>query len=240
MYVPNHVDIALSNDECNFVYNQIETDSIIHPILDLSKTTAPKWSEDMHTTCSLPNAKTNDEVECCDTDVTSLIQSKLYETRGLPDAENTNTEAVDELINWSTLSPGPCYPSIQETHMNYKAKGYKCSTRVHKKWNSECIIQAHSPCDPSVSSVYFDKFDQIEPMLRIGSDYDETSDVGTTYLGNVFCQRNIDFSLEESFSCDPLAWTNAHLSYGTEKVSMMLIQYYMICPNTSHIPLPLK
>ena len=46
--------------------------------------------------------------------------------------------------------------------------------------------------------------------------YDETSDVGTTYLGNVFCQRNTDFILEESFSCDPLAWTNACLPDGTE------------------------
>ena len=125
MYVPNHVDIALSNDECNFVYNQIETDSIIHPMLDLSKTIAPKQSEDMHTTCSLPNAKTNDEVECCDTDVTSLIQSKLYETRDLLAMEDTNTEAIDELINWSILSPRPCYPGIKETNMNYKAKGYK-------------------------------------------------------------------------------------------------------------------
>ena len=63
--------------------------------------------------------------------------------------------------------------------------------------------------------MFFDRFDDVNPILKNEQTYDELRDVGTTYLGTAGFMQGSEFPIECSFKCDPCVWTWGHLLDGT-------------------------
>ena len=67
-----------------------------------------------------------------------------------------------------------------------------------------------------MSQLFFKRFDSVNPQLKFESDYNELTDVGTTYLGKNGTDHSSPFILGESFPCDPYAWTTGILPDGSQ------------------------
>ena len=65
--------------------------------------------------------------------------------------------------------------------------------------------------DEHLSQLFFEKFDSVNPQLKFEPNFNELTDVGTTYLGKIGTDHFSPFILEESFPCDPYAWTTGTL-----------------------------
>ena len=66
------------------------------------------------------------------------------------------------------------------------------------------------------NNYFFKKFDSVKPQLKFEPNYNELTDVGTTYLGKNGTDNSSPFILEESFPCDPYAWTTGILPDGRQ------------------------
>ena len=72
------------------------------------------------------------------------------------------------------------------------------------------------PANGHLSQLFFKKFGSVKPQLKFGSNYNELTDVGTTFLGKNWTDHSSPFIPEESFPCDPYAWTTGILPNGSQ------------------------
>ena len=125
-----------------------------------------------------------------------------------------SSELEDEITHWSILSPSLVYPPTNSSvHFIYKAKSYGENAKIQCNLQySESPQQLNTrPANEHLSQLFFKKFDSVKPQLKFEPDYNELTDVGTTYLDKNGTDHSSPFILEESFPCDPYAWTTGIL-----------------------------
>ena len=130
-----------------------------------------------------------------------------------------SSELEHEMTDWSILSPSWVYPSTNSSaHFIYKAE--TCAKNAKLQHNLQYSKSPQwlntQPAVGHLSQLFFEKFDSVKPQLKFESDYNELTDVGTTYLGKNGTDHSSLFILEESFPCDPYAWTTGILPDGSQ------------------------
>ena len=116
------------------------------------------------------------------------------------------------MTHWYTLLPiAVLISSTRQKHMLRMPK-YNAIFNIPNLLNSQTLNQPMDTCHN-----YFSKrFDSVKPWLKFESNYNELTDVGTTYIGKNGTDCSSSFILEESFPCDPYAWTTGILPDGSQ------------------------
>ena len=148
-------------------------------------------------------------------------------------------------LDWSNLTPFPSYTS-------HAPKSFKdnrlCIHNDHFPQipRTFCLPQTVTyPADNSVKRVFYDWFDRTQPGFNLNDSFNDSYDIGTTFLGPRLHDPNSLFHLEYSFPMNSLGFVTGQLVDGQNVEclidtgairSIMLRAFYEACLSLAKLP----
>ena len=112
-------------------------------------------------------------------------------------------------VDWSILTPFPSYTS-------HAPESFKdnplCIHNDHLPHIPRTFCIPHTvtyPADNSVKRVLYDRFDRTQPGFNLNDSFNDTYDIGMTFLGPKLHDPNALFHLEYSFPMNSLGFVTA-------------------------------
>ena len=155
------------------------------------------------------------------------------------------SEEVQFGVDWSILTPFPSYTShVPESFKDNRLCIY--NDRLPQLPRSYCIPQTVTyPADNNVKRVFYDCFDRTQPDMNLNDSFNDTCDIGTTFLSPKLQNPNALFHLEYSFPINNLGFVTGQLVDGQNVEclidtgaihSIMSRTFYEACPALSKLP----
>ena len=192
------------------------------------------------------SACTNEEVEgffhVLDNDdkAADIIVDRCYDCH-----PGERSEEAHLGVDWSILTPFPSYTS--HTPESFK-DNHLCIYNDHLPQIPRTLRIPQTvtyPVDSSVKRVFYDRFDHTQPDMNLNDSFNDTCDIGTTFLGLKLQDPNVLFHLEYSFPMNNLGFVTGQLVNGhnveclidsSAICSIMSRAFYKACPALSKLP----
>ena len=221
IYIPDR-GLCLSHPKADFVYTCLERDDMVTPFeVNEEVTPTPALHSFDHfeivvsdvpmhdvANANFPfGACTNEEVKgffhVLDNDdkAADIIVDKFYDCHPGECSEDANFG-----VDWSILTPFPSYTSHAPESFkdNHLCIYNDCLPQIPRTY---CIPQTVTyPADNSVKRVFYDHFDRTQPDMNLNDSFNDTCDIGTTFLGPKLQDPNALFHLEYSFPMNNLGF----------------------------------
>ena len=192
------------------------------------------------------SACTNEEVKgffhVLDNDdkAADIIVDKWYDCR-----PGERSEEAKFGVDWSILTPFPSYTShTPESFKDNRLCIY--NDRLPQIPRTYRVPQTITyPADNSAKRVFYDRFDRTQPDMNLNDSFNDTCDIGTTFLGPKLQDPNALFHLEYSFPMNNLGFVTGQLVDGQNVEclidtgairSIMSRAFYKGCPALSKLP----
>ena len=148
-------------------------------------------------------------------------------------------------LEWSILTPHPSYTThAPESFKENRLFLYGDENRRPQKTLCAPPTVAF-PADYCVKRMFYDRFDHTYPEMNIHNSYNETTDIGTTFLGPDDHNPDDRFHLEHSFPMNSAGYAKGTLSDGQEVScvadtgamrSIMSRGFFEACPALAKLP----
>ena len=148
-------------------------------------------------------------------------------------------------VDWSILTPFPSYTS-------HAPESFKdnplCIHNDHLPHIPRTFCIPHTvtyPADNSVKRVLYDRFDHTQPGFNLNDSFNDTYDIGMTFLGPKLHDPNALFNLEYSFPMNSLGFVTGQLVDGQNVEclidtgvihSITSRAFYEACPSLAKLP----
>ena len=265
IYVPDR-GLCLSQPEADFVYTCLECEDLVTPF-EVNTAVSPSpalrsfdfdfedhfevFADGAHA-CD-PNsddfpfsACKNEEVEGFfhvldkDDKAADIIVARCYDCHPGDHSEETPLD-----VDWSILTPFPSYTShAPESFKDNRL--YIHNDHLPHIPRTFCIPHTVTyPADNSVKRVFYDQFDRTQPGFHLNDSFNDTYDIGTTFLGPKLHGPNALFHLEYSFPMNSLGFVTGQLVDGQNVEclidtgvihSIMSRAFYKACPFLAKLP----
>ncbi len=198
-YIEKYDELCLSSKEAKHVYKQLEKGKIVTPLAII----AEKQST-VESNTQLNNCIVNNPYEKA---LTEEVDFKLSDN---PDLFLTSSDAA-----WSILSTEPVYRQYYSNRNDCCYTPILCS-KIYKSFEKGVYpsdVFEHNNCllDPSE---YLDQFEEVQCLLASGKQFDDISDVSTTYLGKT-CANTSEFHTENQIELSANSTAQGRLLDGT-------------------------
>ena len=258
--------LCLSLKEADFVYTCIERDNIVTPF-EIQNAELPSvalhsfdFDFDDHfkvDKCEAPTSDmlsnafpfgtcTNEEMDHFfhvldkDDKATDIIVDRCYDCRSGDCGE------VDQLdIGWSILTPYLSYTSHAPESFNQNRLCIHNEHLPHTPRTLRVPQTVTYPADNSVKRVFYDRFDRTQPDMNLNDSFNDTYDIGTTFLGPKSQDPNALFHLEYTFPINSLGFVTGQLVDGQNVEclidtgairSIMSRAFFEACPVLAKLP----
>ena len=147
---------------------------------------------------------------------TSFIVDRGYECR--------TSRCDDPLplgLEWSILTPNPSYTThAPETFKENRLFLYTTVTGAAPR-TIRAPLTTTFPAENSVKRIFYDRFDHTYPEMNLHDSYNETTDIGTTFLGPHVHGPDDLFHLEYSFPINSAGYAKGTL-FGGQEIDCMI------------------
>ena len=265
IYVPDK-GLCLSRPEADFVYTCLEREDMVTPF-EVHNVVSPSFAlrsfdfdfddhfevvdggahmGDMVSDDFPFSACTNEEVDSFfhvldkGDKAADIIVARCYDYR-----PGERSEEAQLGVGWSIPTPFLSYTS----HASESFKDNRvCIHNDHLPHipRTLCIPQTVTyPADNSIKRVFYDRFDRTQPDMNLNDSFNDTCDIGTTFLGPKLQDPNALFHLEYSFPLNNLGFVTGQLvdSQNVECLintgairSIMSRAFYEACPALAKLP----
>ena len=218
MYVPDR-GLCLSRPEADFVYTCLERDVRVTPF-EVNTTVSPSpdfqmfdfdfenhfevfdTSEDIFpfSTCTNEEVQSFFHVSDRNDEAVDIIVDRCYDCHPGHDSAESQPE-----FDWSILTLFPSYTShAPESFKDNRL--YIHNDHFPPLPRTICVPHTVTyPVDNSVKRVFYDRFDRTQPGFNLNDLFNDTHDIGTTFLGPKLHDPNALFHLEYSFPMNNLS-----------------------------------
>ena len=175
-----------------------------------------------------------------DDKATDIIVDRCYDCRS---GDRGEVEQFD--IGWSILTPFPSYTSHAPESFN---QNRLCIHNDHLPHTPRTLHMPQTvayPADNSVKRVFYDRFDRTQPDMNLNDSFNDTYDIGTTFLGPKSQDPNALFHLEYKFPINSLGFVTGQLVDGQNVEclidtgtirSIMSRAFFEACPVLAKLP----
>ena len=149
------------------------------------------------------------------------IESNPYQMAILNKTPRGDTK-IEQMLNWSILSDmikyvdgSSCSDTIRS--LIVRLLDYGKHKRLHNSLKTDEDLTSHVTFEGhKVKDVYFDKYDGIYAEISQATRFDESADLGTTYLGKTDMTRDQIIKAEEKFPISGQGYMHGNLLDNTE------------------------
>lgn len=177
----------------------------------------------------------------------SLLIPEHREELTIIDSSNPNFNRHDpsEMCEWSILSEKPQYlnPTSEYRNMHVRNPSTNKRYKDFKKWKPSSVKPDFQ--GPTNENHFLDVYENIYPELNSSREFNEASDISTTYLGRNDAKRSDPFRVEMEFPFNCHSRTMGRLPDGTPcntlldtggSKSFMSYDYYKRSPYLRSLP----